>query len=528
MKMKRGVALVALMLTVVTLLASCAAGAKSVKLGKLLDKNAAYKSETLALTKGEKVSDLSDKAVTGSAAMLVQLVKNGTHVIYNMDTAKTVLTIEKPSEGDVDVTLHTFTFKQKQYGYVQAVHTNEEGSVRTELYDATGAKVATAAYRTSVTTAADLLYFDGKCYRFAADGMMGEAFAYSVLNEMPNIIAYNEDYYLAKEDYRYVVYDRLLLEVSAFEIPAYASVNVQTMLPNGKILVQYRYELEENAKKYDYLVEKPLFVDGPTDYSVKQLAKMNMVTLLVNAKNGKAKEIKCDYLLMNARGVQMQDYENAGLKLDKIGVICTAVKIEDERMDMTRRMYVTLDKNGKVSEYTVNGARVLRVAMVASDRYTATTDEHTFLLNGKGDVIGDISNGRIFGKYVLCDNKVYDLSLKLVTDLGEGGFTVSYTMDRALVIRNVNGDIALYTENGDIVTLAGEKSEASLYDMQNEYVVILREGHYVVVAQDGNEILTVENEGAMQPVYASENAILVSVPEYVNDEYRLVYYRLAA
>ncbi len=528
MKKMRGVALVALALAAVTLFCACGATAKSTEIGKLFDKNATYKSSELAPTKGEKVSDLSDKNMVDRAAMLTCFAKDGAYTVYNVDSAKTVLTVEKPDEGSVDVAVYALTLKDKDYGYALIVRTDKDGNKSTDLYDATGEKVATAAYEASAKTVADLLYFDGKCYRFSADSMLGEAFAYSVLNEMPNIVAYNEKYYLAKENYRYVVYDRLLLPVSSFDIPAYATINAQTMLPNGDILIQYRYELDDDAKKYDFLAEKPMLVDGPTDYNVKKLTKMDMVTLLVNPKNGKAKELKCDYLLMSARGVQMQDYENAGLKLGKIGVICTAVKIEDERIDTRLTMLVAIDKNGDVTAYNVNGERVLRVTMVATDRFVAVTDAHTYLLNGKGDVIGDISNGRIFGKYVLCDNKVYDLSLKLVTDLDEGDFTVSYVMNKALLLRNVNGDIAMYTENGDIVTLAGEKSEASLYSTQDEYVVIVREGNYVVVAQNGNEILTVKDEGQMQRVYVGENAIIVSVPEYVNNEYRLVYYRLAA
>lgn len=530
MKKMRGVALVALALAVVTLFSACASGAKTLELGKLFDKNATYKSDALTLTKGEEVGGLAGKEAADCAAMLADFEKDGTHTIYNLDSAKVILTVEKPSEGDVQVTLNAFTLKGKEYGYITVLRTDEDGYKSTELYDATGAKVASAAYATSAKTVADMLYFDGKCYRFSADGMMGEAFAYSTLNDMPNIIAYNEKYYLAKEDYRYVVYDRLLLPVSAFDMPAYATVNVQTMLPDGDILVQYIYDLDASAKKYDYMYEKSVYADGNTDYTYKELTKANLVTLLVNPKNGKAKEISCDYFLVSARGVQMQDMESMGYKLGKIGVICYAYKIENERLNLTNdnRRYVSLDGNGKVSEYTVNGERVTQVSHVATGRYAVRTDEHTYLLDEKGKMVGDISNATIVGKHLLCDNKVYDMNLRLVTNLTEGGFSVYYTMKKALLLKNENGDYALYTENGDVTTIAGEKSAATLYDMFDEYVVVLREGHYVVISANGDEILTVQKEGALQRVYANDNAIIVSAPELVGDVYELTYYRLSA
>ena len=529
MKKMRVVALVALTLAALMLLSACSAGAKAADVGKVIDKNATYKSDDLVPTKSEKMHDVADMSTTQTAGALMLFLDEETYKVYNVEKGKVVLTLDVPEEGDVYLTLRSLTIKGKEFAFVTVWNTDENDVVTTDLYDATGAKVASAAYEAFTETEADLVRFDGKCYRFAADGMMGEAFAYSVMNAMPDIIAYNEEYYLAREEARYVVYDRLLLPVSAFDIPAYAQVNVQTMLPDGDVLVQYRYELPRDAKRYDCIVESSTHINGDADdYYMEEMTKWNIVTLLVNPKNGKAKELKCDYLLTSARGMQMQDTANSGLKLDKVSVMCTAAKIVDERLDTSVRTLVTLDKNGNVTEYTLNGARVLSITMVATDRYVVTTDARKVLVDNKGKVVGDVSNGTVFGKYILGDGKVYDMDLKVVTDLDDGNFSVERVMNEALLLCDTDGAYAIFTNRGDVTYLTSAEGESSLYAAFDEYVVVVSEGKYEVIGQNGNAILYVRKDGEMLRAYNDDNAIIVSMPEYVNDEYRLTYYRFVA
>ena len=529
MKKMRVVALVALTLAALMLLSACSAGAKVADVSKIIEKNATYKNSDLVPAKSEKIYDVADMSVSKTAGTLVLFVGEEEYVMYNTEKGKTVLTLDLPEEGNVEPTLDSLTIKGKTFAFLTVWNTDKDGVVTTELYDATGDKVASAAYKTSAKTAADLVYFNGKCYRFAADGMMGEAFAYSVLNAMPNIIAYNEDYYLAREDARYVVYDRLMLPVSAFDIPAYAQVNVQTMLPDGDVLVQYRYELPKDAKHYDCIIESSTYIDGDSDdFYMDAMTKWDVVTLLVNPKNGKAKELKCDYLLMSARGNQMKDTSKSGLDLDKVAVICTAAKIVDERLDTSVRTLVTLDKNGNVTEYALNGARVIDVKMVANERYVVTTDSRKILVDNKGNVIGDVSNGTVFGKYVLGDGKVYDMNLKVVTDLDDGNYSVERVMDEALLLRNTDGAYAMFTSRGDVTILTSEKGESELYATFDEYVVVVSEGKYEVYGQNGNALLYVRKDGEMRRIYANDNAIIVSMPELVNDEYKITYYAFTA
>ena len=344
MKNTRWIALVALTLAAVMALSSCALFGGKGDVVKMIDEDATYESDALVLKSVEKVGKLTGMNYQESRANLAYFTESveddgeyyTKHVVYNMDTNAVVFEATETDTSDITVALKV---KYAQFGddasaYFTVATTTWKGegentTTRTALYDALGNKAADAAGHASVTSVADFLYFNGKAYRFAEDGKLVAAFEFAALGEMPEIVDYNEDYYLAKEANRVVVYDNTLTYVSSMEVPAYADVICCALLANGKVLIQYEYELPEDAKKYDYVRETTTVVEGDEDYEIERLGKFDLTTLLMNAKNGKAKQIKCEYAfyaIFGAQHTEMATY--LAIEYNKVAALGIGYKIE--------------------------------------------------------------------------------------------------------------------------------------------------------------------------------------------------------
>lgn len=547
MKKMKWIALVALALAAVMALSSCALFAPKGDVAKLFDKDREFESDATVLAAAAKVDVLADLAYQTSRGDLAYFTDRvevdgdyqTKHVIYNLATGAVIFDKTESRTSDISVALEKkyFDNENKTHSYAVVTTTTRKldennqpiggETVRTALYDALGNMVDDAIGEVEVESIADLLYFDGKCYRFAEDGKLAAAFDFAALGKMPELVDYNEDYYMAIEDARIVIYDKSLAFVSAFDVPAYADMHAGCLLPNGKVLLQYEYELDENAKKYDYIRETTTEVDGAADYTIDRLGKFDMVTLLINAKNGKAKEIKCDYVLGMVIGTQHTDVtEFIAIDFDKVAALGMGYKIEDKRVSNEVDCLLTVSKKGKLSPITYEGARVTGVKMVASERYVIETEERDYLVDKKGKLIGEVTNGEVVGDFILCEGKVFDLDLAQIYDLNEKDYTVSKTMETALLLENAEGDTLLYTGKGEPAVIAKD-GEATLYSAETTYAIVLADGKYTVYAQNGNALITIEADGALIKVAATEDAVLFATTENGADGIDTVYYRVS-
>ncbi len=572
MKKMKWVALVALTLAAVMALSSCALfGGKAGDLTKLLS-DATYVDDTVTYVNAAKVDVLTGKSFVTYEENLIYFTdtveKNGIpfvqHTIYNTKTNSVTYTVDNTATSRVHVKLDDMHVGDEVYAYflITTASWNEDedanivgrATVRTDLYDGTGTRVAGVSnldaystydevfdegFITMPQTAGDLLYFSGNCYRFGEDGKLNKAFEYGELSDLPNICDYNDEYYVAWDDYncRVVFYDRELKEVSSYRLPQYEVEDVTlALMRNGKLFLQYYYELPEDAKKYDFVHNKSVEIENYSvgSYYVDELTKYNVATLMIDAKKGKAKEIDCDYLIYSIEGAQWLDgYDNYALDCEDIEAMAfDAYKIEDGRVS-DREVFVTLDKNGKVSELTFNGENVWEVVLLSDNRVAVGTEAHIYLTDREGNVIGKIDNVSFFGNYLLCGDKVYDYDLNVKLNLYERNYTLYDKGDEYLLLENADGDILLYTGDKDPYVIVEEDGDYYLYDAEYDYYVLVKkndEGNdeYEIYNVKGDKITSVEKLpfGNFYEIIETDEAILLCIDQEVDGITENVYYRL--
>ncbi len=563
MKKMKWIALVALTLAAVMALSSCAMfGGKKGDIAKLLDEEATYTDKTVTYANASKVDALTGKTKSRSAAHLVYFTdsveKNGInytqHTIYNAKTNSVVYTVDNTATSRAHVTMRDVHMGNETYAYflITTASWNVDAdsnmvgryTVRTELYDDTGTRVAGVAdtqafdgsfggdYITVPEIAGDLLYFAGNCYRFGEDGKLNKAFEYGELSRLPNIVDYNDEYYVAFESVDLVVfYDRELSEVSSYRLPEFEVENMNgAMLRNGKLFVQYYYELPADAKKYDF-VDTAKYSDN---IDLEMLAKYDLVTLLVDPKNGKAKEIKCDYLVNTWNGTQYIDTEeNNAISFEKIEAMGLAAEIVDGRLS-EHTVLVIIDKKGNVTELTFNGENVRKFVLLSDNRVVVDTEAHVYLVDLEGNVIGKIDNAQHFGSYLLCGDKVYDYDLTVKLDLFERNYVLYACMDEYLLLENADGDLLLYTGDKDPYVIVEDDGDYYLADAAGNFYVLVKENdegnnEYEIYNAKGEKITAIEKlpfDSGLEFVVETEDSLLLKTTQRVDAITENVYYRL--
>ena len=561
MKKMRVAAVLALALAGVMLLSSCATMGGKDAFVKLLDPEAAYEEQTVTYATSAKVDALTGKSYREARGDLVYFTdtveKDGVsytqHVVYNLKTNNVVRTVEDTATSKANVTLDYAYLDGEMYAYflVTAAGWEVDGdgnmkgryTVRTELYDCTGTHVAGVAdndafngyfnadHVTTPEQVADMLYFNGMLYRFGEDGKLNRAIEYGTFVDVPYILDYNDEYYVAYESdiETFVFYNKQMEQVATYALPGFEVENLSSgLLRNGKLLLQYWYELEEDAKDYTFVYEKQVGINGSTgNYSTYELAKYQLVTLLVDAKSGKEKEIKCDYLIDGLWGSQHDWGENFPLVLKDIEAFGEGCKIVDGRVSETD-LLLTFDKNGKASELIYNGETVWDMYLVSDSRVLVETELHDYLLDREGALIGRVDNAEWFGSYLLSGNKVYDYDLTVKLDLFDRNYVVYDMTAEYLLLENAGGDVLLYTGESDPVKI--EEDGLELVDYEDDYYLVEKEAEgdneLFVYNAKGVKIASFHYKGEIDEVKQIEDAILLRTRQAVGDTTEYVYYRV--
>ena len=155
------------------------------------------------------------------------------------------------------------------------------------------------------------------------------------------------------------------------------------------------------------------------------------------------------------------------------------------------------------------------------------TEEREYLVDGKGKLIGEVTNGSFFGEYILCDGKVFDMDLATVYDLNEKKLELVKRMENALLLTNADDDVLLYTGKGEPAVLAVAEDGETLYKYTNTYVIVHTEDGYALYAQDGTKVTNFGDDGALSEFATTEGAILFKTTEEDEDGYKTVYYRVS-
>ncbi len=348
--------------------------------------------------------------------------------------------------------VETETETQKGYQVTKTVYDvavfAENGEKVVELKD-----VNESAVNNSIWARADLFSIQNKVYRVLKDGSVEFAFDWIDTNEKPGALEKAGDFYVHVAGSKVLIYDSSLNLTATYVAPTYAGENYIEMgfhayvLANGNVLVQYNVLQDAMAKKYTYLS------DGE---------KYNLYSFLIEAKNGKVKELDLNYRI----GTLMNGYiaEEHGIG-EKVENVAFAYPIKDQRIDRSElaAKVLSIKNNGRVAgvlEVPVQGA-VLNDGYgfwgIGDNRWEFTTlDERKVIVDETGAIIGEGFNISTRGtRYFVVNDRIYDWSLDIRYDLTEENDSLLHVMSHSVLFKTQKGETKLYA-NGEVKTVISE------------------------------------------------------------------------
>ncbi len=470
---KKLLVLVALMLCMVTVLASCAT---SMKFEKVVG-DAVYNDENPALTTAAKVDVVGTKTdELGDLVVFEGENDDGKTVttVYNLATGAVVytsaVTAEEVSETEVKVTttrISTYVAlyeyegvswfmvgTQKRVTTVKDGETDTESNMSVTLRNAKGEEFASISNTKGVdfATKLDLILVDSAMYRIAEDGTIAKAFDVKAGADFPAVDKKQGDYYydMVDEDgYELgsvAVYNASLELIAYHEVPRYLEGQGYFIMNNGNVLLQGAEYLGEFAEKYDWME------DGE---------KLDLHTFVLNVEKGTVKELDLDYYIEN---VQTQAAAEDWLYNEKIENVAWIVEIEDEKLDWTdsATKLVSLDNNGKVKGVidglVANQAPELP-ELVATNRWVVKDlAGNQYLLNEAGEVLGNVNGldlNDLNPNYIVLNDKIYDWDLNLKYNVSANDASILQKMEHGVLMTNDDGETLLYA-NGEVKTIISE------------------------------------------------------------------------
>ena len=533
MKKMRFVALLAVMMATVMLLSSCWFSGVSVK--KWIDDEASFKT-TPVLSAMTEAPGLPDGAWLVDSAQNLAYFRAITadsaddiHIVYDIVENKIVKKVTENDLVDYEVTLATAWVGDDDVAYFYITETTDSGT-KTELYDVTGNAVASQNNCPAPEDTCDLVYFDGAYYRLKKNGTLSKAFSWSALAMRPYPDVKYGEYYYALDNEMIVVYDTSLQIVSSYEMPVNAlavGMTNTTILENGNMLVQYLVPEPDDAKKYSFTVIGAN-AGGMT------MMKVTLETVLIKAKNGKAKSINCDYFFVDDVICEAFDADELeglkpsclawGVEFDKDTVLNLA-SLDEELLTL-----VSINKKGKVKALKqFENEKVTYIEMVAKNRWVVeTATGHEYLIDESAEVLGDIASAYNYHEtfFMGDDGKVYNWSIKEQYNFRAQKQTVYNYMNNAIVFRGEEGEYTLYYDGKTSTIVAAGSRTQSLDRVASNYYVIRNteslETSYTFYNEAGAELKTLRR--SYSQVYSFEDYVLIKTTNSDNED---IYYRIS-
>ncbi len=503
MKRSKILVLVAALLVAVMALTACAGKGKAAFSDYI---NTEYDTATPAITAGEKISAIKDYtfvSANGYIAVFSTIDEEEETVTYklvNLADASVIATISKED------TLSTFAPYGPAYLVASVTATEDtEPVTKYALYDVTGTAIAKSddAATAEVLNGGEFLVYDRVIYDINAKGELTK------MVDVPEYVSVeieliSENYfYSALEESGIVVYDREFNYVSYYQLPSYAEDQELFLLDNGDYIVQYRVALDSESAKYDiYSVE-----DGVT-------SKFDLVTLLVSAADGSAKELKFDYIIeeLNANSdLYDAEEENNMFLEDSFENIVILIPIEDGKVNDAEFAAEIrfMDNKGKLGDSLKVFDDMMAYGVpnkIADNVYVSYGATGFVLLNGEGEIIKRITNTSFFnivGGYFVGDDAIYSADLsETVYDLKKNEVEDTLVIGDSLLMQ-----IELDDGNYKVVLFADGK-ETAIYNSETmdtkEFFVIEEIDGYCIYDQaddkyayynaKGEKVLTTEEQ----------------------------------
>ena len=561
MKRIKLISFLSLALMLSMLLSSCSLFSPSLKLKNLFDGKATPEKIDRTFEGSEVISDLTSASCQETEKVLFYFTSSTEgqpsykkHTVYNIERNKVVFSATENANTRIEVDLNSFYYTDTENYFTVKTTTwkldadnKKIGSdvTNTALFDKTGKEIADAQGSLGTSVMVDLLLFDNKFYRVTGEGSFEFAFEQSALAKTPQINTKGSDYYYAVEDDQgaafVAVYDLSLSFVSKYKLPAYADLTSWVILENGDIFVQYIYPVEDLAKDFTFVSDEPIKITTPSNgvYELEALRKYVMTTEVIDAKKGKADEVKCDYFIDDAENLTLYaEYATTmGINLKKIPVYAAAYEIKNDRLSTTENSYflATITNKGQVKTVApLNGEQIEYFGLISEDRWAVNTTDATYLVNGKGEVIGDVSNAKRVGDFLYANGKIYSLDLQVIFDYEAKNLIYKSRIGNSLLFTNTEGEVFLYTGSDSAKKIIEKDSDLVLDRISSNYFTVIDSSNskgdkYYFYNDRGEKILTIEDNDYISgsnyfsTVSSNDDAALI---QSKNSEGKVVYYRL--
>lgn len=539
MKRSKIILCVATLLLFAILLSSC--GATKISPIKNLTKvlNADYDLAFESYTKAEKIEDLKgyitdEGFISDEFAVFHKL--DGTSTTYKVLSFRTnTIILEFTTTKDTE---YSFKLIEDQPALIVTKTVTETGDDLLDLlpeitstytlYDASAQIVATSETHSGARIVDDYIIFDYVAYTADDEGKLSKEFDLPEYMNVENFYDYNDNYFYGVNDYGIYVYDREFNRVSAWFIPDYDDDSIENfdlhILNNGDMVAQYMVVLDEDADKYDVTIVE----DGVTK-------KMDFVSVLISAKNGKAKNIDLDYVIsyvMTNNDLYDDDEEN-NYFTDSFENIAIINPIVDGKI-----LYSGADKDIVIMNNKAKATKSLKVVdyqtaeipePIGEGLYAVETLEGGVLvIDEKGKLVHAFNNSAlsVVGDYFVGKRAVYDMDLEVVYDLSQKDVEILKIMGDTILIKSGTDKeysvIALCGGEEKTVYTHTEKSKTDFGVLSSYFYYIKNEnGEFEYFNEKGDSIITTEEKFAYVGMsYEHDSILLVTAAKTV--EYYVV------
>lgn len=282
----------------------------------------------------------------------------------------------------------------------------------------------------------DTCIFDYAAYMIEENGALSKTVDVPEYVALDSIVDWNDDYYYAQNGDTVAVFDHSFNLVSTYVAPSYYEDVSIAVLNNGNIFAQYMYEVDEDERKYDLSISE----NGHT-------GKYDLVSMIINAKNGKATKVNLDYVVMDVySNYAVNTYFNSlgetspyNDKFENIAIIAPIVNKKLDESDANLDI-VFMNNKGKAADslkIADNQVAALdAISKIGNDRYLVETLVGASIIDAKGKVIKNMNNVLdLCSTYFVSDRYIYDLDLEIVYDLVANDATVLDVVNNTLFVQ---------------------------------------------------------------------------------------------
>lgn len=279
-------------------------------------------------------------------------------------------------------------------------------------------------------------------------------------------VGYAEDYLFEWDSERVWVYAKESGKMVAYyAFPSYVTSRRVFPLNNGNVLLQYLVSVtgrDGNAPEdSEYDIERRKTYDSSSTSSYYTLT-----TLLLSADSGKASKVEFPYILETVTTAYREKGRSTsfgeGTQNLASAVPIPADKLVDDADDA--RCLLKLGNDASVTRLKkVREDQIGFPVTIYKDRYlVSTTSERTYLYDGEGKLIGDVTDSTRLEHWILSATGLFDYDGERILDLGEAQVKTAATSRDFILFGGIGekaGQLFLFDGRGDALTLLADADE---------------------------------------------------------------------